>query len=214
VGGGPAAEASVEGENVAASKRLSAVSTRRVGEATVAAYLVTVAGFEITRRTYGFPTPAQIGLTPAALAAGKVWLLFTSALIVSGPPLLELLGLSIAVAVLLARRDALEFWRVAVCGHVGATLIAYAGVGVLWLVNRETVEGIVNDPDYGVSAVWLAVLGAIAATVWSGARREGWTPEKRAMLGICGGAAVIGVVFFPPLSATEHGLAFLIGFIL
>jgi len=25
---------------------------------------------------------------------------------------------------------------------------------------------------------------------------------------------VIGVVFFPPLSATEHGLAFLIGFIL
>jgi hypothetical protein len=210
VGRGAAAEAEPEGKNVARAS-LSAVPARRLGGATVAAYLLTIATFEITRRSYGFPTPAQIGLSPAALAAGKVWLLFTSALIVSGPPLLELAGLTIASAVLVARRGAAGFWRVAIGGHVGATLIAYAGVAVLWLVHRETVEGIVHDPDYGVSAVWLAVLGAILATVWSDARRDGWTAGERAVAGVCVGAALIGAAFFPPLSAAEHGLAFLIG---
>src|SRR5204863_7434114 len=125
-------------------------------------------------------------------------------LIVSGPPLLELAGLALAAGVLVARRGPVAFWRAAVGGHVGATVIAYAGVGVLWLVTRETVEGIVHDPDYGVSAVWLAVLGAIAASVWSDTRRHGWTAENGAMLGICLAAALIGAAFFPPLSGTEH----------
>jgi hypothetical protein len=173
-----------------------------------------IAVFEATRRTAGFPTPSQIGLTPAALAAGHVWLLLTSALIVSGPPLLELAGLAIAAAVLVSRRGPGAFWRAAIGGHVGATLIAYAGVGILWLTSREVVEGVVDQPDYGVSAVWLGVLGAIAANLWCESREGGWTTRHAVMLGVCATAVVIGAVFFPPLSAAEHTLAFLIGFAL
>ena len=83
---------------------------------------------------------------------------------VSGPPVLELLGLTAATVLFLRRYYATNFLGMA--GSRGTwveTLLAYAGIGALWLTSRETVQSVVDQPDYGVSAVWLAVLGALLA---------------------------------------------------
>jgi hypothetical protein len=182
----------------------------RVAGAAIVGYLLSVAIAEVLRRTTGHPNPADLALTPARLVEGKVWLILTSALIVSGPPVLELLGLSIASALLCYRRGAIAFWSAAIAGHVGGTLIAYAGVGALWLVDHDAVRGVVHQPDYGVSAVWLGVLGALFVDAWqrvaAGAGRS-----ERLLLAGCGVAGLIGVAFFSTLSSVEHGLAFLLG---
>src|SRR5438093_12380078 len=93
------------------------------------AYLVCVAVLEATRDTAGFPDPADLAASPAAIASGKLWLLFTSALPVSGEPVLglggttvaviEVVGLTMAVAVLVSRVGGATFWLVALAGHAG-----------------------------------------------------------------------------------------------
>jgi membrane associated rhomboid family serine protease len=92
-------------------------------------------------------------------------------------------------------------------------VLAYAGVGVLWLATRESVENVVDQPDYGVSAVWLAVLGALLVTSIRSLRAGRAAPFDRLVILVCPLAAVIGFVSFPLLSGTEHLLAFLAGIV-
>jgi hypothetical protein len=195
----------------AARDASESLSARRAGLAAIGGYLLTIAVFEITRRAAGFPEPSDVALTPGALAAGRAWLLLTSALLVSGPPLLELLGLGLAIGVLVRREGPLSFWRAGLAGHLGATLSAYGGLGVLWVASHPTVAPVIHDPDYGVSAVWLGVLGALFASIWSERRAQPIGALNRVALGLCAAAALIGTVFFEPLPAVEHALAFLIG---
>jgi hypothetical protein len=206
VGRRPAAEAA----SLPSEKRLRPLAARNAGVLSVAAYLVAVAACEAGRHAFGFPEPADVALTPAALADGKVWLLVTSALLVSGPALLELGGVSLSAALLVRREGAAAFWRAAAAGHVGGTLVAYTGVCLLWLADRTTVDGVVNDRDFGVSGVWLGVLGALFASAWrprAGPRGQ----REHAVMLLCATGAVIGAVFFPPLSGAEHALAFVTG---
>jgi hypothetical protein len=149
--------------------------------------------------------------TPEAIAHFKVWLLVTSAFVVSGPSVLELLGLTIATALLVHRLSAGSFWAVAITGHVAATVVAYAGVGVLWLATRKSVENVVDRPDYGVSAVWMAVLGALLITSIRAWRAGRATAFDRLVIVACLAAAVIGFVSFALLSGAEHLLAFVAG---
>lgn len=192
MGRGPAAETA----GLASEKRLRQVSPRSAGVASVAAYVAAVAACEIARRLTGFPEPSDVAVSPAALAAGKLWLLFTSAFLVSGPPLAELAGLTLAAVLLVRRAGPAAFWRAAIAGHVGATLIVYAGVGVLWLADRGAVAGVVDDRDFGVSGVWLGVLGALFAIAWRSprGRRSGL---DRLVAAACLIAAAIGAIFFP-----------------
>lgn len=173
--------------------------------------MLTIAVCEFTRRTAGFPEPSDFALTPAALAAGKVWLLVTSAMLVSGPPLLELAGLVLAVGVLVRREGPAAFWRAAIGGHAGGTLIVYGAIGILWILARSTVEGVVHTRDYGVSSVWLGVLGAIFASILGDARRRALTRAEQIALATVAAGGVIGVVFFRGLAGAEHGTAFAIG---
>src|SRR5437870_6247672 len=115
VGGGPAAEARPALE-CSRARRLSARRPRPAAGAVLAGgYLGAVGVFAAVRGPAGLPRPQALAATPAALASGKLWLLVTSAFVVSGPPPLEL-----------------------------------AAVG-----------RIVHDPDFGISAVWMGVLGAL-----------------------------------------------------
>jgi hypothetical protein len=207
VGRGPAAETA----GLASEKRLRTVSPRSVGVLSIAAYIAAVGACEIARRMAGFPEPSDVALSPAALAAGKVWLLFTSAFLVSGPPLAELAGLTVAAALLVRRVGPAAFWRAAIAGHVVATLIAYAGVGVLWLADRATVDAVVHDRDFGVSGVWLGVLGALFVVAWRSLRVDPGRGGDRIVASACVTAAAIGTIFFPPLSGAEHALAFAAG---
>ena len=207
MGRGPATETA----GVASEKRLRPDSPRSVGVASIAAYIAAVGACEITRRTAGFPEPSDVALSPAALAAGKVWLLLTSAFLVSGPPLAELAGLTLAAVLLVRRAGPAAFWRAAIAGHVIATLVAYAGVGVLWLADRATVVAVVHDRDFGVSGVWLGVLGALFAVTWRSLRADLHRAGDRILAFACVTAPAIGTIFFPPLSGAEHALAFAAG---
>jgi hypothetical protein len=170
-----------------------------------------VASLEVVRRAAGFPATRDLAVSPAAVASAKVWLLVTSAFVVSGPPVLELTGVALAVALLIRLHGAALFWLVAAVGHIGSTLAAYAGVGVLWLLTPDAVEDVVERPDYGISGAWLAVLGALCASSWrSLARGRGGIGEVVVLVASVG-AGVIGFVFFPLFPAVEHALAFLFG---
>jgi hypothetical protein len=124
---------------------------------------------------------------------------------------LELLGVAAAAALLVRRRSARMFWACAITGHVAGTLLVYGSVGVLWLASHETVRRVLDRPDYGVSAVWMAVLGALLICAIDAIRAGRPSSIDRLLTVACPLAAVIGFAFFPLLSGSEHLVAFLLG---
>ena len=165
------------------------------------AYLLVVATVALARAVSGHPTVADLALTPDALAAGRVWLLATSAVIVNGivvPQLLALIGTMVVAIRWLGARFTIV---VMVVAHVGATLLAYAGL----LVTTGDADGAHNRTfDYGTSAVWLGLLGALVPA----ARHR---PGGRLVVAAACATALVGAVFFPLMPALEHFLAFALG---
>jgi hypothetical protein len=51
-------------------------------------------------------------------------------------------------------------------GHVGSALIAYAIIGIAILLGSSGAEAAANDPDFGISCVLGASLGALFASGW------------------------------------------------
>jgi hypothetical protein len=89
----------------------------------------------------------------------------------------------------------------AVVGHVGATLVAYAGLGLLRAVDPHAGSGVLDAPDYGVSCVFAAWLGVSAA-------------RGQSRLARTGAAAAIGVLAIGgDLAAFEHLLAAVAGYV-
>jgi hypothetical protein len=178
---------------------------RKAGAALAAAWLVTVAVIAVVR---GPDTVRDLACAPAALWAGKLWTLPSSALIIQGPAIPQLLMTAGLVAALVRACGGAVFWLVAAVGHVGATLIAYAGIGLIYLVARSTAEGVVHTHDYGISAVWAAAFGALAVI----RMRRGDHPRVTATWAL----AILGlfVVLVPldgELADVEHLLAFVLG---
>lgn len=161
----------------------------------------------ITRAVAGHPTPSEFALTPDRLADGRLWLFVTSAVIVNGPALPQIVGVVATLVAAAARLGARFTAVVMIVAHIGATLLAYAALAVL----TGDADGAHNRKlDYGISAVWMGALGALAAAALPAARRR--RPLQLAMVGLGAGAFVFGVSAFPLLAATEHGLAFALGF--
>ena len=160
----------------------------------------------VTRAASGHPTSAEFALTPDRLAHGKVWLFVSSAVIVNGPPLPQILGLIPTLAAASRRLGAGFTAAVMIVAHVGATLLAYG----LLIVFTGDADGAHNRKlDYGISAVWMGALGALWALALPAARRR--EPLGLFMVALGTAAFVFGVSAFPLLAATEHGLAFALG---
>jgi hypothetical protein len=169
------------------------------GAATVAAYLIAIAVIEAG----GWPDWEVLASSPHDLVHGQVWTLLTSGLVIEGLPVLQWLVLAVVLAVALVRMGAAWLWTLALAAHVGAALIAYAGVGVLWLIDHSIVTGTVDQPDYGISVVLASMLGALAA---GGGRRVAVLVAAAALIGFG-----IGVADSSVLANTEHLLGFAIG---
>lgn len=114
--------------------------------------------------------------SPSLVDHGQVWTLFSSALVLD-----RVQGLQLAVAIvltwaLLFRHGAGALWCALLLGHVGSTLIAYAGTGILWATGPRLRRAYVN-PDFGISCVWITILAMfavdIALTAWP--RPRAWT---------------------------------------
>ena len=117
---------------------------------------------------------AHAAFSPDRLAAVELWRLPLSGLVIDGAPLLQLALLAATAAPLFALAGGRAFWRAALVAHVGATLLAYALVGMLALAASPSVEALLDAPDYGISCLWLGALGALALTVARRCRAR-WT---------------------------------------
>jgi membrane associated rhomboid family serine protease len=131
-----------------------------------------VAGLTAAHLAAGWPSAQAVALTPDLLARGKVWLLATSAFLVDSETLLgaslSLLALAVCVAYL---RGSRLFLSAALAGHVGSTLIVYAGLGIIQLARVGGLQALVDQSDYGTSCVWTGALGAAAVQARQDRRR-------------------------------------------
>jgi hypothetical protein len=172
----------------------------------IAAYLLAVALFA----SLGIPKSDLVAATafsPAKLSSGQLWLLPASGFVVDGETWGQLAELAQVACVLVALRGAGAFWRAAIAGHVGSTLVAYAGVGLLYAVSPSAVAGISAVPDYGVSCVWAGALGALGVAL-----SDRCPDRARGLMSIAAcGLPVVAVSTTMGLASTEHLLAFVLG---
>lgn len=170
------------------------------------AYLLAVAVIDVLRSDGEGPVVRALASSPSGVASGHVGRLVTSGLVIAGDPGARVLGpLVVAVAALVLLGPSI-FWWAAFVGHVLATLVAYAGIGVLWLVDRSAVAAVVDAPDYGISCVVAGSFGVLLAAV---VRRR-----PRVQIGgaiaACAAVAVVAP-FGDGLARAEHALAIVLG---
>jgi hypothetical protein len=161
---------------------------------------------------------AHLGLSPTALAAspertaeGKLWLLVTSGLLVDHPVVISLVAFAALAALAFAFCGARVFWIAALLGHVASTLLVYLLVALTRLAEPQAFAGALRSPDYGVSAISAAWLGAVAATSW---RQRSRTPAGRAAIVL--GCAAVGLFAYSlrpdvTILSSEHLVAFGLG---
>ncbi|UGS33951.1 hypothetical protein [Capillimicrobium parvum] len=167
------------------------------GVVSVLAYLAAITAIEATGR----PDWHLLAASPDAVAHGRVWTMLSSGLVVEGLASVQVAVLAAVLGLALWRFGALRLWAVAIAAHLGSALLAYAAVGVLWLVDASLVD--VREPDYGISAVMAGELGALAA---GGGRRTALLVGLLALAGFG-----IGLADASTLANAEHLLAFAIG---
>jgi hypothetical protein len=183
-------------------------NARHLGAALAAGYVLSVAVLALVRAFAGVPAIDQVALTPSRLEQGRIWLLFTSGFVIAGPAVPQILALASLGACLNHFGGSLLFWRSALAGHILSTLLTYAGVGLLSLTDAGIATGLLDQPDYGISAVWAGALGAAAAGPFGGLSGHGRKPWPSY-------AAVVVIVvisaFSRGLALPEHVLAFALG---
>jgi hypothetical protein len=178
----------------------------------VGAYLLAVVTIAPLERVAHVVSAADLASSPASLAAGKVWLLFTSGFVVVGPPLPQVATIALLAVLVIRFRGSRTFWGAALLGHVGSTLVVYAVVGLLWWADAGLVHDVIAAPDYGISCIWSAGLGAVAAGAWLGevGRRRPWSGKAVAAAAVLVLAAV-SVVSDDEIARAEHIVAFALG---
>lgn len=173
----------------------------------IAVALTTAAG------TYGLaPSAAALSFSPNRLAQGHLWLLLASGLVVDRPVFLSLASFAVLAFVTLAICGRQIFWRAAIYGHVGSTLIVYAFIAVARDVHPGVFSSALNARDYGVSAISSAWLAATATTAWR--LRPGRRPERAGIVIVCGAIALFAYMIRRDTSvlSSEHLVAFFLGF--
>lgn len=151
---------------------------------------------------------AAIGVEPDALrasadklAGGQVWVLLTSALDAQGPlPRLQVALAAAVAALVIARDGARLWWGVALAGHVLSALVAYAAIAIAVALGSDGAAHAAAQPDYGVSCVLAAGLGALLT-------RRGDRTSR--VIGIAGTAVLLP--FSVSWYGSEHLLAVAFG---
>ena len=169
-----------------------------------------MAGITFATRAHELPS-APFVASASKVASGRLWVLPASALIVDRPVLIGLAAFGLLAVATLRFCGARTFWLAAALGHAGSTLLVYAIIGSAQLADPETFRSAAVTPDFGVSAIQGAWVGAITASAWS---RAGTDRRARGLVaaGVC---AVAGVGWWlhpdPSILTTEHVFAFFIG---
>ena len=207
---------SVHGCEDEISRAVTVVDGRKASRASLAGrasglgLVCVVTGITFATRAHELPLTPFLA-SAAKIASGQVWVLPTSALIVDRPVLIGLAAFGVLAVATLRICGARTFWLAAAAGHAGSTLIVYAIIGSTQLADPDTFASAAARPDFGVSAIQGAWVGAITATAWI---RAGTDRRNRSLVaaGVC---AIAGVGWWlhpdPSILTTEHLFAFLIG---
>jgi hypothetical protein len=175
-----------------------------------AAFVAVVTGVTFAQSS-GLIAIRAVAASPREIAAGKLWLLFTSGLLVQKPLGLSLVSFAaLGALVLVACGYRVLAWS-AVLGHVLSTLIVYGLLGVGWAASPELFGHTWSAPDYGVSTISAAWLGAIASLAW---RRSGDDRAEKALIAAgCLAIAAFGWMIRGHLNVldSEHAVAFVTG---
>jgi hypothetical protein len=184
------------------------------GQLLLGTYIVVVVVVTVMRDVLGAPFLAKLASTPITILHGAWWQLFSSGLVVDGPLLPQIAAIGVLGAVGLYFRGSLLFWLTAAAGHLFGTIITYIGVGIAWLIHPSWVTNLLNQQDYGISLVWCAALGIVAAAAWRGPHSRRFRPYRPVVL--LGALAIIGVVtwYSIGLASYEHISAFVIAFLI
>ena len=171
----------------------------------VCVYVVALTIIALDGRVHG----PSLASSPGGVADGGLMPLLTSGLVVDGAAWPQIALVAIVLLAAVRRLGAVRLWAAALAAHVGGTLAAYAGIGLLSIVEPRLTREVVHAPDYGVSVVLTGELGALAA--WS--RRRALIVAGPLILAVSGIAAAIvaGTVNPFVLANAEHPAGFGLG---
>ena len=181
-----------------------------IGWASGGLFVGVVAVLTLAPRVHELPR-AWFSASAARVAAGEIWLLPSSALVVDRPVVVGLVAFACLAFAALWICGTRLFWVAAVVGHIGSTLVVYAIIGSARVVDPDLFTSALTRQDFGVSAIQGSWVGAITATAWRSARADA---RARVLVaaGVCALAAVAWTLHpDPSILTTEHFVAFLIG---
>jgi hypothetical protein len=154
---------------------------------------------------------ASLAASPREVADGRLWLLLSSGVVAADPLLWSLLSFCGLAFVTLALCGWRILWLAALAGQTFSTLLGYSVIGIARLVEPRAFERLLSTPDYGVSAISAAWLGALAAVGW---RKRGENIGRAAI--VLGSVAAGVLAWFVrgkglDVLDSEHLFAFAIG---
>jgi len=154
---------------------------------------------------------ASLSASPREVADGRLWLLVTSGAVAADPLLWSLLSFYALAFLTLALCGQRILWLAAVIGQAFSTLLGYSLIGVARLLDPGAFHELVVAPDYGLSAISAAWLGAIAAIGWRTRRQS--IGRAAVVLGCVATACLAWFVRGRGLDLldSEHVFAFAIG---
>jgi hypothetical protein len=153
------------------------------------------------------PLPLRdLAASERAVGEGRAWLLVTSAFVADRPAVPSIAGLAIVGFAALAFCGVRLLLAAAALGHVGGTVVVYAGLALAHAADHGLGTHAMRSADYGTSAIIAAWIGVIAYAVW----RRG---SGAAALALCVLSGLIGWLFRPDIDVldTEHIVALGIG---
>jgi hypothetical protein len=157
------------------------------GFAAVLAFMAVVCSLTALERV-GAVSLVSLAASPREVADGRFWLLVSSGAIAASPLLWSLLSFCGLAFLTLALCGSRIVCFTAITGQALSTLLAYSIVGVARLVEPGAFERLVSAPDYGVSAISAAWLGAVAAVGW---RKRGESIRRAAIVLACVAAGCV-----------------------
>ncbi len=173
------------------------------------AYLVVVAAVTVLGYSLGPSVVHALASTPDDVASARLWSLLTSGLLADGPLVPQIAATAVLGVLAIRLAGGRVFWVAAILAHILGTLLVYAGVWIADAQNPSAVAALTGEADFGISLVWCAALGVLAAIAWWQVR-----PMRRwaRLVAAAGAPAALVVVtlFSGGLARYEHAAAFLV----
>lgn len=187
-----------------------ATAHARLAVAPAIAWAATVAGVGAAGGAR-FGWVNALAASPDRIREGKLWFLFSSAVLVDQPVLMSVVSFAVLAALAWRLSGARLFWMSAFLGQVVATLLVYLFIGAARRIVAGAFSAAIASPDYGVSAVSAAWLGSIAAVAW---QQRGRSRIGKTSIAIsCTAIALFAYSVRPDLTvlSSEHLVAFALG---